>query len=196
MNAVYNLGCGPPGATPLPRVFDGWRQVRVDIDPAVRPDIVASLTDLSPIASEAAAAIWASHCLEHLYPHQVVTALREMRRILRYDGVAQILVPDLQTAARLVAEDRMNEPLYEADAGPVTAHDLFYGFGPDMARGNLHMAHHCGFTPSTLLGLCQEAGFACAAVMRRPGLELAAVAVKRAWSSEAERHTLFEHLGL
>ena len=43
----------------------------------------ADLTDLSPIADDSADAVWAAHCVEHLYEHEVPIALAEFRRVLR-----------------------------------------------------------------------------------------------------------------
>jgi len=56
-------------------------------------DILADLTDLSPIESGSVDAIWASHCIEHLYQHQVPVALTEFRRVLRDDGFVCVWCP-------------------------------------------------------------------------------------------------------
>ena len=56
------------------------------MDASVEPDIIADLTDLSAIPDGSADAVWASHCLEHLYEHQVTVALAEFRRVLGAEG--------------------------------------------------------------------------------------------------------------
>jgi len=45
---VLNVGCGYPLRQKLHRHFHGpeWREVRLDLDPAVQPDIVCSITDM------------------------------------------------------------------------------------------------------------------------------------------------------
>src|SRR5262252_7592393 len=90
---VLNAGSGPLSARQLHPVFHErqWRQVRLDIDPQAKPDVVGSITDMSGLLpSETFDAIWSSHSLEHLYAHEVPSALLEFRRILRPDGFALI----------------------------------------------------------------------------------------------------------
>ena len=53
-----------------------WREIRLDLDPAVQPDIVCSITDMSPVATDSVDAIWSSHNLEHLQRHEVPLALQ------------------------------------------------------------------------------------------------------------------------
>ena len=174
---LINVGCGKRNASALPAYFDDWREVRVDVDPRVEPDIVADLTDLAPIADASADAVWAAHCIEHLYEHQVGQALAEFRRVLREDGFLCVIVPDLQAVARYVAADRLHEPLYTSPAGPVTPHDILFGFGAALAAGTTAMAHHCGFTPGSLQRCFQQQPFGELLLTRRErDLELAALA--------------------
>src|SRR4051812_4290835 len=93
---LVNVGCGPTLVITRTDLFHAWRQLRVDIEESVDPDIIADLTDLSPIQSGSVDALWCSHCVEHLYQSQVPGALQEFHRVLRDDGFAVILVPDLQ----------------------------------------------------------------------------------------------------
>lgn len=168
----------------------------MDKDASAKPDILSDLTDLGKIGSGVADAVWAGHCIEHLYQHEIALAFAEIHRILKADGVAIISVPDVQTVAQYVSTDRMHETIYESESGPVTAHDVIYGFGPELARGHFHMAHRSGFTPTLMLERLKAAGFPDYAVIRRPSLELVGVAVKQAWRSEAERAALFEQFAL
>src|SRR6267142_1138024 len=64
---LINLGSGPKGAAWLPAMFADWREVRVDVDAIVAPDILADMTDLSAIESGSADAVWSAHGIEHLY---------------------------------------------------------------------------------------------------------------------------------
>jgi SAM-dependent methyltransferase len=192
---VVNVGCGPLQTRALPAHFDGWRHLRVDVDPSVRPDIVADLTDLSPIPDGMADAVWASHCVEHLYLHQVSVALKEFHRVTRKDGFVCMLVPDLQAIAGQVAADRLHEPLYRSPAGPVSAHDMLYGFGAAIAGGNVAMAHRCGFTPSMLRLQFEGIGFAELALRRHADArELMAVARCSPARDDAERSALLNAL--
>jgi SAM-dependent methyltransferase len=193
---VINVGCGPAGGARLPAFFSAWRQIRVDVDPAVEPDVVASATDLSAFAAGSAAAIWSAHCIEHLYAHDVTRALAEFHRVLAEDGFACIIVPDLQTIAQYIVADRLHDVLYTSPAGPVTAHDVLFGFGPALAQGRASMAHRCGFTPTVMLRRLDEARFAEIVLRRRPSLELAAVARKRPSLDAAARDALLAGLEL
>lgn len=170
--------------------------MRVDVDPAVKPDVVASLTDLSSIRTGSLDAIWAAHCIEHLYEHEVEHALREFHRVLASDGFACILVPDVQSIARYLIDDRMHEPVYQSPAGPITAHDMLYGHGAAIAQGNGYMAHRCAFTPTVLMQRLRSGAFSDFILLRRPNLELAAVAAKRPFRDDQEREALVDGLGL
>jgi SAM-dependent methyltransferase len=194
---LVNVGSGPRGASTLPAYFDSWRHVRVDVDPAVEPDILADLTDLSPIPDGSVDAVWAAHCVEHLYEYQVPLALKEFRRVLRDDGFVCVIVPDLQAVARYLVEDRLHEPLYNSPAGPITPHDVFFGYGVAIASGRTSMAHRCGFTPGMLQRCFQQQPFGELLLRRRTAaFELAAVARATAANSDAERTELMTALEL
>ena len=193
---LVNIGCGPKGDAVLPAFFADWRELRVDVDAAAMPDVLADITDLSAIESGVADAAWTAHCIEHLYLHQVGRAIGEIYRILGDDGFLCAIVPDLQALGEYIANDRLHEVVYEAPAGAVTAHDMIFGFGPFLAQGRASMAHKCGFTPTLLLQKLQEAPFAEIVLHRRPNAELAAIARKRASGSEAERDAFLAALGV
>ena len=193
---LVNVGSGPKGGAWLPGMFAAWREVRVDVDAKVAPDILADVTDLSAIESGSVDAVWSAHCLEHLYLHQVSQAVTETFRILADDGFWCLIVPDLQAIAEYIAKDRLHEVVYESQAGPVTAHDMIFGFGPQLARGRSSMAHKCGFTPSLLLQKLQEVPFAEIVLRRRPNQELAAVARKRRAADDAARDAFLAALEL
>ncbi|WP_448208332.1 class I SAM-dependent methyltransferase [Azospirillum sp. sgz302134] len=166
---VLNVGCGPRTITVIGGAFpaDEWREVRLDIDPGVHPDIVASMTDMAAVPDGSMDAVWSSHNLEHLFPHEVPMALREFLRVLRPGGQLMLAVPDLQAVAKLVAEDRLDDALYQSSVGPITPLDIIYGYGVSIAAGNHFMAHRTGFTPKTLGRLLQDAGFEPVAIWRR-----------------------------
>jgi SAM-dependent methyltransferase len=190
MSVLVNAGCGPLGGARLPALFDTWQQLRVDLDPGVQPDLVASVTDLSAIPSESADAVWSAHCIEHLYAHEVSRALGEFYRILADGGFACIVVPDLQAIASYIAADKLHAPIYTSAAGPISAHDMVYGFGVAIAQGRVGMAHRCGFTPSLMVSRLQELPFGEILVRRRPSaLELVAVVQKKVVDWNAEKRT-------
>ena len=166
---VLHVGCGTYAREKLPPVFlAGWREIRLDIDPEVRPDFVASITDMRVISDGMVDAVYSSHNVEHLYPHDVPLALREMCRVLGPSGFALIRLPDLQEVARHVAEGRLEDPLYVSPMGPITPLDILYGHRASLAGGNMFMAHRTGFTGDTLGAALIKAGFAAVMVQRDP----------------------------
>jgi len=193
---VANVGCGPRGSAAIPAYFSGWQELRVDVDPLVQPDILGDLTDLSALPDGSVDALYAAHCLEHLYAHEVPRALAEFCRVLKTDGFACFIVPDLQTVAGYVASDKLHEPLYQSPVGPITPHDILFGHGASIAAGRTTMAHRCGFTPGMLSLVLRQSPFAESVIRRRgPTLELAVVARKTATSAE-ERDALVAALAL
>jgi SAM-dependent methyltransferase len=106
---LLHVGCGPANPGKLPVLFRGsdWREVRLDIDAACKPDIVASMTSMSDVETGSYDAVFSSHNLEHLYPHEVSLALKEFHRVLASDGFALIALPGLQSVAELVAQDKL-----------------------------------------------------------------------------------------
>jgi SAM-dependent methyltransferase len=171
MKRFLHVGCGQKRKDRTTRAFAApeWDEVRLDIDPAVSPDIIGTMTDMGAVPSASFNAVFSSHNIEHLYPHEVPVALAEFRRVLKDDGAAIITCPDLQGIAALVADDKLTEPAYTSPAGPIAPLDMLYGHRPAMARGNLYMAHRTGFTARTLRDALQGAGFGAVIVARRPG---------------------------
>lgn len=165
-----HVGCGGKRQAQTTRGFAGadWRELRLDIDPAVQPDIVGTMTDMAGVAEASCDALYSSHNIEHLYAHEVPVALREFRRVLKPDGFVVITCPDLQSICEEVAADRLTEAAYQSPAGPIAPIDMLYGLRSALARGNHYMAHRCGFTAKVLGGTLRQNGFAATVVRRRP----------------------------
>lgn len=196
MKTLLHIGCGPKRKDRTTRGFntDDWAEIRLDIDPSVSPDVTGTMTDMSAVASGSVDAIFSSHNIEHLYPHEVPLALAEFLRVLRDDGFAVITCPDLQSVCALVAQDKLTEPAYTAPAGPIAPLDILYGHRPPMAAGNLYMAHRCGFTERVLRGTLQAAGYATVATMARAKhFDLWALASKNARAEDEMRALAGEH---
>ena len=130
-----------------------------DIDEKVNPDIVGTLLDMSAVEAESVDAIYSSHNIEHVFPHEVPIVLREFHRVLKDDGMVVLVCPDLQSVCEAVVDDKLLQPLYESPAGPISPIDILYGHRPAIARGNEYMAHKGGFTYSVLNDAFIEAGF-------------------------------------
>ncbi len=191
---LLHVGCGQNRKNRTTPGFNtpDWRELRLDIDASVDPDVIGTMTDMSAVAAESVNAIFSSHNIEHLYPHEVGIALAEFLRVLLPDGFVVITCPDLQSVCALVAQDKLTEAAYQSPAGPIAPLDILYGHRPHLARGNLYMAHRCGFTQKLLVGTLQASGFATVASFARgkaPYFDLWALASKSA-RSDAEMRTL------
>ena len=82
------------------------------------------------------------------------------------------------------------------DIDPSVEPDII-GITPDMAAGNLYMAHRCGFTQKVLRGTLQATGFAHVATMSRgaPAFDLWALASKSERSEDDMRALAQLHFG-
>lgn len=146
-----------------------WREIRLDADESVAPDIVGTMTEMPAVPTAAVDAIFSSHGIEHLYWHDVPRALAEFHRVLADDGFVVITCPDLQAAAQMIAEDRLFDTAYNSAAGPITPFDMVYSYRPFVEANPQWMSHHCGFTLTTLVAVLREAGFAKMYGYRREG---------------------------
>jgi SAM-dependent methyltransferase len=161
LKRVLDVGSGGQATSKLHRIFHGWQCLRLDIDERVKPDIVGSIVDMkNKVADRSYDAIWSSHNLEHLYPHEVKPALAEFARVLKPTGFALITCPDLLQIAQQMLKQDVDKPAYISPAGPISPIDMLYGHAASLARGNLYMAHHTGFTASRIGPMILQAGFA------------------------------------
>jgi len=89
---LLNFGCG---ATYHP----DW--TNLDASP-VSPDVIAhDLRSRFPFVDDTFDAVYGSHVLEHLEPAAALAVLQDCCRILKPKGIIRIVVPDLETIARL-----------------------------------------------------------------------------------------------
>lgn len=158
---LLHVGCGLKRQDLTTRGFAGadWTETRLDITPEVQPDIVGSITDMSMIPSGSFDGVYSSHVLEHLYSHDVVTALHECRRVLAPRGFMVLTCPDLQAAARQIAEGKLLEPMYHSELGPIAPIDMVFGLRVAIKNGHAPMAHRSGFTLQVLGALLSGVGF-------------------------------------
>ena len=170
MQTFLHVGCGPKYKNQTTRGFNQahWLEKRLDIDESVKPDVIGTMTQMPAVDTASVDAIFSSHNIEHLYPHEVPLALAEFLRVLNDDGFLVVTCPDLQSVCTLIAQDKLTEAAYQSPAGPIAPLDILYGHRAAMARGNLFMAHRCGFTQKVLVATLQEAGFKTIASACRP----------------------------
>ena len=188
MKTFLHVGCGPQNQSQI-KGFDNddWKEIRFDIDENVNPDIVGTLTDMKLVKTGSVDAVYSSHNIEHIYPHEVRIALKEFYRVLKDDGIVVITCPDLQSICEAVVNDKLLEPLYESEEGhPISPIDILFGWRIPIAQGNEYMAHKGGFTYSALNSSFFEVGFKARYGGRMPvnGGELFLVAFKQKVAEE------------
>ena len=186
MKKFLHVGCGPLDKSHC-YGFEGdkWSEIRLDIDKNVNPDIVGSLTDMNQVQTASVDAIYSSHNIEHIFPHEIPIALSEFYRVLNDDGIVVITCPDIQGVGEALSEDKVLDPLYDSTMGGVTAFDILYGHRDTTKDGNIFMAHKSGFTYSMLDRVFFEAGFEARVGGRRPdAFDLYLVAFKQRKSDD------------
>ena len=158
---VLNVGGGSKAIT-IPPMYDGWEHVLLDISPVGNPDIVADARELQTLPAGQYDSVYCSHNLEHYYPHEAFKVLAGFLHVLKPDGFAHIVVPDVgQVMADFVRGNmEIDAPLYEVKAGPITVHDVLYGYNKAIAQSGVDFyAHKMGFTPSLLFRMLEDVGF-------------------------------------
>ena len=133
--------------------------MRFDIDPNVNPDILGTITDMSGVESESVDAVYSSHNVEHVYPHQVPQMLSEFYRVLKPGGFLLVTCPDLRSVCAALLRTGPMAVLYQSGMGPVTPLDILYGHIASVKAGNEYMAHKGGFSIESLTRQLREAGF-------------------------------------
>ncbi|MSQ72450.1 MAG: hypothetical protein EXR27_14335 [Betaproteobacteria bacterium] len=188
MPSVLNVGGGSK-AVEIPAHYAGWEHMLLDIDPKRGVDLVCDtrlLADTFP--SGGYDAVYCSHNLEHYYRHDVNRVLGGFLHVLSDAGFAEIRVPDIGELFRLItaADLDIEHAIYESSVGGISAHDVIYGYAPEIeASGQDFYAHKTGFTRASLARALISNGFP--EIYFAPPLamlELRVFAFKRAASRE------------
>ncbi len=146
MKKLLHLGCGQRSIDGLSKIFTkSWKETRFDSDPNMKPDIQGSLTDLSAIEDGSYDAVWSDRNLELLTIGDAIKACREMKRILKPKGFAIISSPDMREIMKFAVENGMDEPLYDSNAGKISARDLIYGYQVAISQGDESKAHKSSY---------------------------------------------------
>jgi len=191
---LLNAGSGPGSARRIARMIRerDLKEVRFDIDPGVQPDIVGSVLELEKsFEPQSFDVIWSSHVLEHLYAHDVFPTLRQFHRILKQDGFALLMTPDLEAVAHFIVEQGIAAVAYQSPAGPIRPLDMLYGHSRAIEEGHMHMAHRTGFTAERLGNLLLMAGFPTVSVATE-NFEVCALALMPETDDAAIKRTLLE----
>ncbi len=176
-----HVGCGRNKKEQTPFAGLDWEEIRLDINQKTNPDIIGTMLDMQNVKDKTVDAVYSSHNIEHVYPHEVIKALKEFRRVIKDSGFVLITCPDLESVCSLVADNKLTETAYTSPAGPITPLDILYGHRRSIANGNYFMAHKCGFTAKTLSKDIKSAGFVQAATAKGNFYDLWALGTCSNW---------------
>ncbi len=161
MKAVLNVG-GGSGGIQLPGHYHGWREVRLDIDPNVRPDICLDARLLAQLPAATYDAVYCSHNLEHFHRRDAGKVISGFRHVLKPEGFVEVIVPDLDTLFKRVVGENLDvdDVLYESPLGPIRVRDVIYGLSTEVENsGNDFYLHKTGYTAKSLKALFAANGF-------------------------------------
>ncbi len=154
---VLNVGGGANRG--MPKEYEGWHQDLLDIDPDVKPDLLCDAKEMRTLQPSSYDAVFCSHTLEHFYRHEIPQVLAGFLHVLKPTGFAHVIVPDMTGLFQAIAGKDIHDVWYESAAGPITFHDVIYGWGQEIQRGNLYYCHKTGFTDKSLAAAMRQAGF-------------------------------------
>ncbi len=194
MKTVLHVGCGSKVNKP-PAEFGAYKEVRLDCNRMVEPDVVASVVAMPMIPDGTHDGVFASHVLEHLFAHEAAMALAEFFRVLKPGGKVMIQVPDLQTIGGRLACDRADDAVYTSAIGYITPLDMLYGHRGSIGAGNLFMGHRYGYTGNVLKKALQHAGFDNVEIDRGVEYELKCRATKPEVANASSQQGATEILG-
>lgn len=176
--SVLNAGSGPVNASRLHAVFtpEKWAEVRLDIDPSAKPDLLSSFADMrGAVGDQRFDALFCSHAIEHLHAHEVIPAFGEFLRVLKPAGFALVTCPDLAAIASHLLAHGAESVAYQSPAGPIRPIDMLFGHSQSIADGRVSMAHKTGFTAQRLARTALAAGFGEVRVVEGQSFDLWAV---------------------
>ena len=87
---LLNFACGS-------RIHPDW--VNIDFSPVDKRVKKLNLLCTLPFANESFDVAYSSHFLEHLTPQKALQILKEIKRILKPNGIVRLVVPDLENLA-------------------------------------------------------------------------------------------------
>ncbi|UUX51837.1 hypothetical protein NUH88_09060 [Nisaea acidiphila] len=186
MFTALHVGCGRQSTEILP-AFDwggSWKEVRVDIDPAVSPDIVDDISSLSSVPDGSAHMLFSKHNIEHLDYHQVPSCFANFHRVLDDTGFAILRTPDLKLICESILENGPeavhHHSLIEGQMRAVKLLDMLFGASWAIEEGNHFMAHRTAFTAESLRAKLYDGGFEHVQVFTDARIfELRAIALKK-----------------
>ena len=139
-----HVGCGR-------QYMEGWTNVDIVVNPQWKaPDIVAPAWNI-PLPDKSVAELLSVHSFEHFYRWECDTVLAEWRRLMLPRALLVLEMPDLLKFCKNVLEGRGGK--HPDQLG-------LWGMYGDPRDRDPFMAHHWGWTFTTLAAFLETNGFA------------------------------------
>lgn len=160
------------------RHWEGYETTTTDIRPAEGVDQVMD-TRLINLPNESFDLVASSHHLEHLGRWEQEQVWAEMFRILKPGGRMEHIVPNLEWAAKHVADGILNEHVYNVLYGAQEQHGYardfnthYFGYTPEVG---VALAEGCGLVNVSVRGYLddEELGYNLVITGEKPGVEVA-----------------------
>lgn len=153
---VLNVGAGK---APLPTLFEGWEEKRLDLNPLVYPDYNIDAREIPEDLSHSFDAVYLSHVIEHFSRPDALKVLKGSLRTLRDGGFSFVRVPSIEVAVQgmLDRKEGLDDPikaLSEAVGEPITVRMIINGYSD-----TIYMKHLTHFSIQSLEALLYEAGY-------------------------------------
>jgi predicted SAM-dependent methyltransferase len=161
-DTVLNVGFGGVSLRDLPytEVFEGMREISLDIDSKHNPDILADVTNISHIPDNYVNCAYTSHMIEHIDYFKVSSVIKELLRVCKPGGYLRILTPNLQIIGDRIASGDLLDTVYDSAGGPISAIDIIYGYRHSIHRNRVDfMIHRTGFSRKVFEHLAKEFNF-------------------------------------
>ena len=118
-----HLGCG------MRNFGEGWDH----IDYVDYPHVVSNDVTSLPYDDDSCDVVYASHLLEYFDRHEVLSVLKEWKRVLKKDGILRLAVPNFAVLAYLYTRQKINlnqviGPLYGKWNDPPVYHKTTYDY--------------------------------------------------------------------
>jgi len=149
LKKAIDLGAGSDiNAEPERRQWPGYKTETLDIRPGPMVDYVQDLRKLN-LLDKSYDLVASRHTLEHIARWEQEKVWSEMFRILKPDGLLEIIVPNIEWAAQKIA------------MGDCDLHvmNVLYGSQEVSGYARQYNTHFFGYTPQILQALAEGAGF-------------------------------------
>ncbi|WP_354256667.1 methyltransferase domain-containing protein [Bradyrhizobium sp. F1.13.3] len=165
----------------------GW--INVDVFPA---EVACNISRGLPFDDGSVRYVFMAHVLEHFfYPDEALGVLRDIKRVLRKDGILRIVVPDIRKyIAAYFRKDQVFFTRKFGQGGTALQHLITYA-GANSAPAYLSRSHKFGYDFDTLKNALVTAGFSTVVRSRFMSSAVPALRVDSASRSADKRLSIF-----